>query len=219
MNYFKALLIIAIALTFSGCGKKNITVTKSVQDLSVNLYSSQTPSSNPSATLLSSPSPSPSLLQIVSSQDNKPKDKQEENNNPVEVWNITPGQGVGNVSLGANINTIEKLWGQAATILPSEQTTAYSYLQYGIVFMVTNNVVTGITITKERYLNTIYKTDKGISVGSNADNVIRNYGNNYKYETSDSKGIQYQLYYLKKGIGFAIDDNNNVSVIIIMKQI
>lgn len=125
---------------------------------------------------------------------------------------ILPGRGIGNIlSIGVSPSAVSH-WGTPVMEVSDEGSYFYRYPKYGIVLGVIKygsyETISLIGIT-----SAIYETYGGCKVGSSVNEVIAEFGENYKY----SQCLEgYSLGY--SGIDFVVDKNTNkICEIIIME--
>lgn len=117
---------------------------------------------------------------------------------------IVPGQRMGNIMLGMDINQVVKHWGQpSGTEKIDQKFTIYKYTQKGIKLIVEGGIVASAQILSYKY-----RTPEGISVKSTKEQVIKTYGKRFKE-------VKNSISYTTLGIGFFFNNNEVVEILLI----
>ncbi|MEW6277043.1 MAG: hypothetical protein AB1758_00370 [Candidatus Eremiobacterota bacterium] len=119
---------------------------------------------------------------------------------------IVAGLRVDLVTLGMPARAVEKRWGQA-TMRPTESSLIYRFDSLGVTLGVRDDKVESILVK-----NPALRTRGGVGVGSDVDQVIREFGTRYEFE-GDPKSA-YKLQYWDKGIHFTVEKDNVASILI-----
>lgn len=115
---------------------------------------------------------------------------------------IIPGQRVGFLYLGIPIAEVESRLGRGHA-KPTQTAVLYRFEKAGLTCAVQKGLVTSILVHNPRFMTT-GKT----AVGSDADQVVREFGDQYEYETMERpqegntppKPVGYTLHYWREGI-------------------
>ncbi|MBT9587734.1 hypothetical protein IV102_30645 [bacterium] len=89
---------------------------------------------------------------------------------------IAPGERVGFIRLGLHIAAVEERLGRGRA-KPTQTAVLYRFDTAGLFCAVQRGQVSSVLVS-----NPIYKTHAGLSVGSDADLVVRELGDEYEYE-------------------------------------
>ena len=115
---------------------------------------------------------------------------------------IVPGERVGFLRLGLHIALVEQRLGRGRA-RPTQTAVLYRFDQVGLTCAVQRGQVSSILVG-----NPIFKTRTGLCVGSDADTVVRELGDDYEYEPLDRNGASpsptratgYTLHYWREGV-------------------
>lgn len=116
---------------------------------------------------------------------------------------IVPGQRLGNIMLGMDINQVEKHWGQPnGKEKIDSKFTICKYNQKGIKLIVEGGIVAGAQILSYKY-----RTPEGIGVKSTREQVLKTYGKRFKE-------VKNSISYTTLGIGFYFTNNEVVEILL-----
>lgn len=115
---------------------------------------------------------------------------------------IAPGDRVGFLRLGLHISLVEERLGRGLA-KPTQSAVLYRFDQAGLTCAVQHGQVSSILISSP-----IFKTPTGLCVGSDADTVVRELGDEYEYESQEKapatpggpKPNAYTLHYWREGV-------------------
>ncbi len=110
---------------------------------------------------------------------------------------IVPGQRVDVVTLGLNVEEVEKRWGKAL-IRPTEDGQVYQFDQMAVTLLVREDRVESILVKNEAF-----RTRGGAVVHGDIDLVMRELGKAYEYEKKAD--MAYGVRYWDKGIHFVVE--------------
>lgn len=137
---------------------------------------------------------------------------------------ITPGDRVGFLRLGLQIGVVEQRLGKGRA-KPTERAVLYKFEEAGLTCAVQRSQVISVLVQ-----NPMYRTAGGLSVGSDADLVVRELGDEYEYEplerverpgstptptASNRPMTGYTLHYWREGVHVNLF-NDRVESIMIM---
>lgn len=131
---------------------------------------------------------------------------------------IAPGERVGFLRLGLHISAVEQRLGRGKA-RPTQSAVLYRFDKAGITCGVQHSQVAYVLVT-----NPELHTPAGISVGSDADLVVRELGDDYEYEPMEktsasptpgaAKPNAFTLHYWKDGIHINMNGDKVESILI-----
>lgn len=131
---------------------------------------------------------------------------------------ISPGERVGFLRLGLHISTVEQRLGRGKA-KPTQSAVLYRFDDAGLTCGVQHSQVTYILVT-----NPNLHTPAGIAVGSDADLVVRELGDDYEYEPLEKSSATpnanaarpnaFTLHYWKDGIHVNMNGDKVESILI-----
>ena len=128
---------------------------------------------------------------------------------------ISPGERVGFLRLGLHISAVEQRLGRGKA-RPTQTAVLYRFDQAGLTCGVQHSQVAYVLVT-----NPNLHTPAGISVGSDADLVVRELGDDYEYESLEkpaaANGVKpnaFTLHYWKDGIHINMNGDKVESILI-----
>ncbi len=133
---------------------------------------------------------------------------------------IIPGERVGFLRLGLNIQTVEQRLGRGKA-KPTQTAVLYRFDQSGLTCAVQRGQVISVLINNPE-LHTI----QGVAVGSDADAVVRELGDQYEYEPIEralpganeeappAKVVGYTLHYWRHGIHINLSNDRVDSIMV-----
>jgi hypothetical protein len=134
---------------------------------------------------------------------------------------VVPGERVGFLRLGLHIGLAEERLGRGRA-KPTQQAVLYRFDTAGLTCAVQRGQVSSVLVS-----NPIYKTRTGLSVGSDADLVVRELGDEYEYEPLERNGASptpggpagtvygYTLHYWREGVHINLIEDK-VDTILVM---
>ena len=129
---------------------------------------------------------------------------------------ISPGERAGFLRLGLHIATVEQRLGRGKA-KPTQTAVLYRFDQAGLTCGVQRGQVAYVLVT-----NPLLHTPAGIAVGSDADLVVRELGDDYEYEPLEKppatpngpKPNAFTLHYWKEGIHINMNGDKVESILI-----
>lgn len=129
---------------------------------------------------------------------------------------IAPGERVGFLRLGLHISAVEQRLGRGKA-KPTQAAVLYRFDKAGLTCGVQHSQVAYVLVT-----NPALHTPAGIAVGSDADLVVRELGDDYEYEPLEkpsptpgaSKPNAFTLHYWKEGIHINMNGDKVESILI-----
>ncbi len=129
---------------------------------------------------------------------------------------ISPGERVGFLRLGLHISAVEQRLGRGKA-RPTQTAVLYRFDEAGLTCGVQHGQVAYVLVT-----NPNLHTPAGIAVGSDADLVVRELGDDYEYEPLDKpaptpnglKPNAFTLHYWKDGIHINMNGDKVESILI-----
>jgi len=124
---------------------------------------------------------------------------------------IDPGQRVGFLRLGLHINTVEARLGRGLA-KPTQTAVLYRFDEAGLTCAVQRGQVASVLIS-----NPVYKTLTGLRVGSDADSVVRDLGDDYEYEVLEKappKPAGYTLHYWREGVHVNLNQDRVETILV-----
>ncbi|MBN9417084.1 MAG: hypothetical protein J0I12_16690 [Candidatus Eremiobacteraeota bacterium] len=129
---------------------------------------------------------------------------------------IAPGERVGFLRLGLHISAVEQRLGRGKA-KPTQAAVLYRFDKAGLTCGVQHSQVAYVLVT-----NPELHTPAGISVGSDADLVVRELGDDYEYEPLEkpsptpgsAKPNAFTLHYWKEGIHINMNGDKVESILI-----
>lgn len=132
---------------------------------------------------------------------------------------IVPGYRAGFITLNMSASVLEPTLGEAS-IRPQDGSILYLFKKYKINVSVSKNRVTSIFVTNPNSVLGIINDEhadvcKQIKVGSDIENVLRIFGDNYEAETKGQRaseslsdlGKRYTLHYWGQGVHFGVQEH------------
>lgn len=132
---------------------------------------------------------------------------------------IVPGYRAGFITLNMSASTLEPTLGEAS-IRPQDGSILYLFKKYQINVSVSKNKVTSIFVTNPNFVLGIINDKnveicKQIKVGSDIENALRIFGDNYEAETKGQRtseslsdlGQRYTLHYWEQGVHFGVQEH------------
>jgi endonuclease YncB( thermonuclease family) len=135
-----------------------------------------------------------------------------------DTWVITPGVGIGPVRLGGSVESIFQQLGKTEPMRLDEDHTSYSYDECGISIQVRyGTAIDVLGVFRDSSKGIRYITDRGISLGSSEQDVLKAYGTDFMKIPSQAFPGSEHTYY-PQGIDF-IYSKGRVAIILVVSPL
>lgn len=121
---------------------------------------------------------------------------------------IVPGHRAGFITLGLPVDEVEQRLGPGQ-IRPAREGMVYVFPDQGLSCAASQGRVISVLVR-----NPELKTARGIGVGSDVDQVVRNHGGEGVYEYDERSPGHYTLHYWAQGIHFTVEHTRVVGILI-----
>ena len=139
---------------------------------------------------------------------------------------IVPGYRAGFITLNMSASVLEPTLGEAS-IRPQDGSILYLFDKYKLNVSVSKNKVTSIFVTNPNFVLGVINDKhadicKQIKVGSDIENALRVFGDNYEAETKGQRvseslsdlGQRYTLHYWEQGVHFGVQEHKITYIMI-----